>query len=570
MNIKPYNKKKNKQKIFIGLAWPYVNGDLHIGHLAGYLLPADFFARFNRLIGNDVLMVSGADCHGTPVSLEADKFQISPQEIVAKYYQEHLHLIQKADLSFDIYTKTTTDNHKHIVQDVFLKLLKDGYIIRKTSKQFYSIKENKFLPDRYVEGVCPFCGNIDTRSDQCDACGKLICPDELIQPHSKLTQSPVILKETEHYFMDWTKLTPFLQKYFATHKHNWRPWIQKETDQWLFKGLQPTAITRDLDWGVELPIDQIPKNMLIDNIETKRIYVWFEAVIGYLSASIEWDINKYKDFWYNTKSKHYYFMGKDNLVFHTLFWPGQLWAYNKKLHLPDVCAINQFLTLEGQKFSKSQGIIIDAQYILDKYGSDQVRFYFTAIMPEENDASFSWTDFQAHINDVLIGNFANFVNRVLTLSKNISINKNIQIDKNILHQSSKSYLNIIQSLDSLHFKDYYTEFINFSSFANKYISEAQPWKLKDVDPLKFYQIMVNCLYCVLCLDLFAKPILTKGSKTLDNMLGITIDVWPNANDLSPYLISLLSKITIQNVAPLYQKIDNDIIVQEQNKLLKTK
>jgi len=557
-----------KQNILVALAWPYVNGDIHIGHLAGYLLPGDFFARFHRLIGNNVLMVSGADSHGTPVTIEADNLKMHPKDVVEKYYQEHLKLIQKGDLSFDIYTKTTTENHKKIVQDLFLKLLLQGYIIRKTTKQFYSKEDNKFLPDRYVKGNCPFCGAQKINSDQCDICGKIIDPEELIKPVSKLTGNPVTLKETEHYFIDWYKLTPFLKKYFSSHKKNWRQWIQAETGQWLERGLKPTAITRDLEWGIELPIDRIPKDLLIDNIESKKIYVWFEAVIGYLSASVEWNNKKYRDFWYNSKSKHYYFMGKDNLVFHTIFWPGELYAYDKKIHLPDVCAINQFLNLEGQKFSKSKGITVDAQYILDTYGSDQVRFYFTSIMPEESDANFSWTDFQSRINDVLISNFGNFINRSLTLAKDISIDKKINLDKKIISQSTKSYKKIIKSLSGVHFKDYYNEFINFSGFANKYISLQKPWSLKESDPKKFKEIMINCLYLVLCLDLFSKPILTKGSVKIENMLGIKIDSWPKDKDLEKYLKKLLIQIKINNVAPLYQRIETSQIQTEQDKLPK--
>lgn len=561
-----FNSKK--QNIFIGLAWPYVNGDMHIGHLAGYLLPGDFFARFHRLLGNKVLMVSGADSHGTPITIEAEKLKLRPKEIVEKYYQEHLKLIQKGDLSFDIYTKTTTENHKHIVQDLFLKLLLNGYIIRKTTRQFYSTQENKFLPDRYVKGNCPFCGEVGVNSDQCDACSKVIDPEELINPISKLTDSAVILKDTEHYFMDWNKLTPFLKKYFYTHKKNWRKWIQSETNQWLERGLKPTAITRDLEWGIEIPADHIPKDLLIDNVESKKIYVWFEAVIGYLSASIEWNDKKYKDFWYNSKSKHYYFMGKDNLVFHTIFWPGELYAFDQKIHLPDVCAINQFLNLEGQKFSKSKGITVDAQYILDTYGSDQVRFYFTSIMPEESDANFSWTDFQSRINDVLISNFGNFINRSLTLAKDISIGKKINLDKKIISQSNKSYKKIIKSLSEVHFKDYYNEFVNFSGFANRYISLQKPWSLKETDPKKFQEIMLNCLYLVLCLDLFSKPVLTKGSIKIENMLGITIDSWPKENNLEQFLKKTLIQVKINNIFPLYQKIEKEQIQAEQDKLPK--
>jgi methionyl-tRNA synthetase len=343
------------KKIFIGAAWPYVNGDLHIGHLAGYLLPADIFSRFCRLCGYETLMVSGTDCHGTPITVEADKRGVKPEDIVSEYTPKIHYLLKLYDLTFDIFTSTTTENHKKITQEFFLRLLKNGYIFKAKQLQYFSPEEKRFLPDRYVEGKCSFCGAEEQRGDQCEKCGRVLNPGELINPVSKLTKKPVTLKETEHYFLDYSKLQPLIESYVKESKH-WRKWVYEESLAWLKEGLKPRAITRDLDWGIEIPEKEIPDEMKLESFEHKRFYVWFEAVIGYFSASVEWankNSRDFREFWQNEDCLHYYFMGKDNLSFHTLFWPGQLLGQHMNLNLPYFPWVNNFLFLEGQKFSKS-------------------------------------------------------------------------------------------------------------------------------------------------------------------------------------------------------------------------
>ena len=336
--------------------------------------------------------------------------------------------MKELGISFDLYTKTDNPNHKKIVQDFFVKLLERGLIFKKETEQYYSPEEKRFLPDRYVEGKCPHCGFAEARSDQCENCGRVLSPGELQNPKNRTSGKPAALKPTEHYFFDWPKLQPFLEKYVAG-REGWRNWVLKETEGWLKTGLKPRAITRDLDWGVEIPIERIPKELRIDNYEHKRIYVWFEAVIGYFSASLEWaelQGKQWEDWWYDKDAIHAYFMGKDNLVFHTLFWPGQLHACDEKLHLPDLPVINQFLNLEGRKFSKSRGIIIDSKYFVETYGLDALRFYLTLIAPESADTDFTWADFVGKNNEILIGNLGNFVNRTLTLAQALEFDgKNI-------------------------------------------------------------------------------------------------------------------------------------------------
>lgn len=550
-----------KKKIFIGVAWPYVNGDIHIGHLAGYLLPADIFARFHRFLGNDVLMVSGSDCFGTPITIEADKKQVRPQDIVSEYHSKNVQLFEKLRLSFDKYTKTDTKNHRKITQDFFIKLLEKELIFKNKTEQYFSPSENRFLPDRYVEGECSNCGYKESRSDQCDGCGKVLKPGELKNPKSKLTRQSVELKLTEHYFLNWPKLQSFLASY-VKNNHGWRKWVLDETKGWLKKGLEPRAITRDLDWGVEIPIDRIPKNLQIDNCGNKRIYVWFDAVIGYFSASLEWNKNNWKNWWQNKSAEHYYFMGKDNLVFHTLFWPGQLHGYDEKLHLPDKPVINQFLNLDGQKFSKSRGVTISSDYMADVYGVDVLRFYLCLIMPENADANFTWPDFVAKNNNILIGNFGNFVNRALTLGKSLDFN-GVKIGKEIEKITIQKISEAKSALLDCEFKKYLAIVLSLSDYGNKYIAKKEPWAIKN-NPKKFKEIIGNSAYIVLALQMLIKPLMPETTEKLSNQLSIKIASWPE--NVGKFLEKNLAKIKIKNIQPLFKKLDEKIIEQENVKI----
>jgi len=554
------------KKVFIGVAWPYLNGDIHIGHLAGYLLPADVFARFNRFLGNETLMVSGSDCFGTPVMIEAESRDLEPREIVEEYHKKNVELFKFLGISFDIYTKTDTKNHKETAQKLFLSFIQNGFIFKNKTNQYYSETEKRFLPDRLVEGECPKCGYAAARGDQCDNCGAVFGEGELLNPKSRVSGGGIRLKETEHYFFDWPKLQPFLEKYVESHS-SWRRWVFSETEGWLKKGLKPRAITRDLEWGIEIPIDRIPENLRIEGAEKKRIYVWFEAVIGYLSASIEWaekNGKKWEDFWYDSESCHAYFMGKDNLIFHTLFWPGQLHTYDEKLHLPDFPAVNQFLNLEGQKFSKSRGITIDSKYIVEKYGLDAVRFYLCLIMPENADANFSWTDFASKTNDILIANFGNFVNRTLTLAKGIDFDLGFEINSDL----ENSVLNFIKearsALENFEFKKYAETIIRLSDLGNKYLSKKEPWLIKNREEKDFKETIYNSLFIVLALYLISKPLLINSVKEISKFLQIEIKEWPR--DELNELKELVKKIKIKNPKPLFKKIEKETIQKEQAKL----
>lgn len=570
-----------KKNIYIGVAWPYVNGDLHVGHLAGYLLPADIFARFQRLIGNNVLMTSGSDCYGTPITVEADKRAVTPQQVVEEYHPKHKELFKLygffQDEKTELFTKTTTENHKEVVQDMFVRMAKNGYLLKDSTEQYYSPTEQKFLPDRYVEGECPHCGYKDARGDQCDNCTRVLEAGQLKNPRTKFGKKSVELKKTEHYFIDWPKLQKnFLEKYVEKKSGKWRPWVAAETNGWLKKGLEKRAITRDLSWGVEIPTEALKKEVgqefMIDSFENKRIYVWFEAVIGYLSASQEWaqtygNPDKWKDWWHNQESEHYYFMGKDNLIFHTLFWPGQLWgAYGDTVHTPDNLPINHYLNLEGHKFSKSRGIIIDSKYIAETYGVDPVRFYLTWIMPENSDANFSWEHFVKTTNDILIGNIGNFINRTLVLIEKFGFNNTPVVDEVLIKSTiTQNILDSYENLSRCEFKIYSYMLQEIATAGNRYLAQEEPWAKSKTDEEQ-KNILGNAMLVVLALQLVIQPLMPQTSKKIAEMIGLVITTWPK-DGLMPFFISLLGNIQkIQNVQPLFIKIDPEIIEKEKAKL----
>lgn len=550
---------------FIGVAWPYVNGELHIGHLAGYLLPADICARFHRYIGEDVLMVSGSDCHGTPITVEADRKGTTPQEIADFYHEIDVHLLKNVlGLSYDIYTRTDTEHHKKIVQDFFMALLEKGYLFAGSQEQYYSPEENRFLPDRYVEGTCKHCGFVEARGDQCDNCGQLLDKGMLDNPRGKLSGKPVIFKETQHYFVDWPKLQPEIEKYVEEGGPRWKKWVFRETNGWLKRGLQPRAITRDLDWGVPLPIDRIPENMRIRDIEQKRIYVWFDAVIGYFSASLLWSKESggdWKSFWYNPDAKHYYFMGKDNLVFHTIFWPGQLMVYDSKLHLPDFPSINMFLDLAGQKFSKSRGVSIEINEMINKFGNDRVRFYLTYIMPEITDSSFRWEDFQDIVNGVLIGNLGNYIHRILSIGRNVDMKlvSEQEVSALVFEKIKNAFKKSRSCLENCEFRNYLDNILDLSGFGNKYFDRNNVWKLKRDDDPRYHRSLKNLYYIIISLGHLMYPLLPDASDRLFDMIKVKrLSRWPKTESEFKKLEALVRDIDPSiKPRPLFKKIEKN-------------
>ena len=415
------------QKILVCVAWPYANGYQHLGHLAGAYLPPDIFARYHRLLGNDVLKVSGSDAHGTPITVRADEEGVPPREIFERYHKNFLETYQQIGLTFDLFTHTDTENHHRVSQDIFLNILENGYLYNEVQHQLYSPQEGRFLPDRYVEGECPHCGSPDARGDQCDNCGKLLEPTELINPRSKASgDTDLEVRETEHYFLDLPKLSAELDAYLGKDKEHWRSSVLNFARNYV-RDLKGRPITRDIDWGVPLPLP---------GYEGKCLYVWFEAVIGYFSASVEWAANQgtpdaWQPWWYDPNARTYYFIGKDNIPFHSVIWPAELialgqlycgdcerWAPGKeaRLNLPYDVPANEYLNFRGGKFSKSRGAAVDVPYFLSKYDADALRFYLTAVAPETRDTEFAWEDFLERNNNELVATWGNLANRMLSFS----------------------------------------------------------------------------------------------------------------------------------------------------------
>lgn len=578
--------QSNKKNIFVAAAWPYVNGEIHIGHLVGYMLPSDIFARFSRLSGHETILVSGTDCHGTPITLEADKQQKTPREIVEIYDPKFRELIKTYKISYDNFTTTTTENHKEVTQQMFLQLLENGYIFKKTTKQYFSLADNKFLPDRYVEGECPYCHAQNQRADQCENCGRSLGMGELINPYSKLTKNPVTQKDTEHYFLDFPKLQFEIEKSIDNQKGT-RDWVLKEARGWIKEGLEPRAITRDIDWGVEIPVDKIKPEMLLDNHSSKRFYVWFEAVIGYLSASIEWSnigsqleaSGDYKekiriidndsknfsrlswlDFWKNENTDHYYFMGQDNLAFHMIFWPGQLIGSKSGYNLPTNVSIVKFLNLEGKKFSKSRGVIITAKEAAEKWGADNVRFYLSLILPENKETNWIYTDFVNRVNGELSGNIGNFIHRTLVFYKN-KLSENISPEnrvlfREVLKESENIFKNVSFDLTNTSFVSALNRILKYSSFGNRLFDHKKPWEVLKHDQNEAEKIIYNCIQIVINLRKLLYPFIPDSMDRLSINLGIS--------KFSPFEVSDVFKFEEVNIEdinltgdlkPLFTKIE---------------
>ena len=407
-------------RIHVSVAWPYANGDLHVGHLAGAYLPADIFARYHRLKGNRVLMVSGSDSHGTPITVEADKRGQPPRALFEHYHHRFLEAQRAIGISYDLFTHTDTENHHRVAQDIFLRLHERKYLYRATQRQLYSASEGRFLPDRYVEGTCPICGFPDARGDQCDHCGNLLDALDLVNPRSKIDGTTPVVRETEHFFFDLAPFTERLLAYLEEHSHHWRPNVINFARNYAQSGLKGRPVTRDIVWGVPVPLP---------GWEDKRLYVWFEAVMGYLTASIEWASNTgqpeaWKDWWYDPSAQIYNFIGKDNIPFHTVIWQAELLGVErlydddpaKHFNLPYDVPANEFMNIEGAQFSKSRNWAVWLPDILERFDPDAIRYYVAAVMPEARDTDFSWSEFVRRNNDELVATWGNLVHRVLSFA----------------------------------------------------------------------------------------------------------------------------------------------------------
>ncbi len=519
------------ERILVAVAWPYASGPRHLGHVAGFGVPSDIFARYQRLKGNAVLMVSGTDEHGTPITLAADREGVTPRELANRYNRIIGDDLYNLGLSYDTFTRTTTQNHYRVTQDLFKTLYEKGYVVPKTTMGAFSATTGRTLPDRYIEGTCPICGYSDARGDQCDNCGNQLDPIDLLNPRSKVDGTPPVFQETEHFFLDLPAFAEELGTWIQQQEH-WRTNVRTFSFN-LLDDLKPRAITRDLDWGVPIPLPAY------ENRDDKRIYVWFDAVIGYLSASIEWAHNRgtpeaWREWWQNPDARHYYFMGKDNIVFHTIIWPGMLIGYGnggemgggsgEPLQRPYNVVSSEFLTMEGQKFSSSRGVVIYVNDFLSRYDPDPLRYFLTIAGPESQDTDFTWAEFIRRNNEELIATWGNLVNRTLT---NVYRNFGAVPEPAALNESDTALIQTVEAgfaavgelLDHARFKQALTETMRLASLVNQYLSEHEPWKVIKSDRDRAATILYVALQCVNNLKMMMTPFLPFTSQRLHEMLG---------------------------------------------------
>jgi methionyl-tRNA synthetase len=514
-------------------AWPYANGPRHIGHVSGFGLPCDMFARYQRMSGSRVLMVSGTDEHGTPIQVQADAEGVSARELADRYNRVIAEDLAGLDMSYDLFTRTTTHNHYAVVQEMFRGLYDNGYIFPRKSLGAVSPSTGRTLPDRYIEGTCPICGYEHARGDQCDNCGNQLDPVDLINPRSKINGETPIFVETEQFFLDLPAFAEVLGTWLQSKSGQWRPNVLKFALN-LLGDLQPRAITRDLDWGVPIPLDGWRDK------PDKRIYVWFDAVIGYLSASIEWarrsgDPDAWRAWWQTPDAEAYYFMGKDNIVFHAEIWPAMLLGYDGRgardgkpgqlgeLNLPSEVVSSEFLTMEGRKFSSSRSVVIYVRDFLARYDVDALRYYVAIAGPENQDTDFTWNEFVRRNNDELVANWGNLVNRSISFAaRNVgeipAAGELTDADHVVLDRSRAAFETVGESLGRCRFKAAITETMRTLAEANKYLSDQAPWKLRDADPDRMRTICHVALQLVDDGKTLLTPFLPRSSQKVHEML----------------------------------------------------
>jgi len=504
--------------ILVCVAWPYANAALHLGHLAGCYLPADIFARFQRLRGQQVLMVSGSDEHGTPITVSAEKEGVTPAEVAERYHRINTQALRDFDIQFDLFTRTTTDNHREVVQDMFRRLQAGGYIVPRTMQVLYCPTCQRFLPDRFVEGTCPHCGYTKARGDQCENCGRTLDPQDLIDPRCKISGDTPIARESEHQFFRLSAFEQPLSDWLAD-KDYWRPTVLAFTKSWIQGGLQDRAITRDLTWGVPVPVP---------GYEDKRIYVWFDAVIGYLSASVEWAAQRgepqaWERWWKNPEARHYYFLGKDNVPFHTIIWPSMLLGVGGLNLAYDVPA-NEFLQLDGAKFSKSAGLGVWVQDVAGRFEVDAIRYYLSVNMPETKDSAWSWEELVQRVNDELVGTFGNFCHRTLTFTRKHfaaipELGELGPADRVALERITEAGNEVAAALDACEFRRGLRAFMSLAQSGNQYFDARAPWSLIKTDRAACGTVLHVCLKMIAALAVYSSPFVPRSASRLWSYLG---------------------------------------------------
>jgi methionyl-tRNA synthetase len=593
------------RNILAAVAWPYANGPRHIGHVAGFGVPSDVFSRYHRLAGNNVLMVSGTDEHGTPILVQADQEGVSARELADRYNRVIAEDLQRLGLSYDLFTRTTTPNHYAVVQEMFRTVHRNGYMVERTTRGAVSPSTGRTLPDRYIEGICPICSYPHARGDQCDNCGNQLDPEQLGEPKSRINGETPIFVETQHFFLDLPALADALGSWLAT-RTDWRPNVLKFSMN-LLDDLKPRAMTRDIDWGIPIPLPGWEEN------PNKRLYVWFDAVIGYLSASIEWarrsgDPDAWRAWWNDPAAESYYFMGKDNVTFHSQIWPAELLAYDGKgayggepgpfgeLQLPSEVVSSEFLTMEGRKFSSSRNVVLYVRDFLARYSPDSLRYYLTAAGPESNDSDFTWSEFLRRNNDELVAAWGNLVNRSLSFTaKNLGAipeaGEPTDADRALLATTQRAFATVGADLERSRMRSALAESMRTVAEANKYLSDQAPWKLRESDPARMGTIMHTALQAISDCTTLLSPFLPHSSQQVHELLGRDgvlaaqpevrevedLDGGPSypvitgdyASDVRWESTPLRAGTPVEPPTPLFTKLDDSIVEEELARMAET-
>lgn len=561
------------KRILITAALPYANGKIHLGHLAGAYLPADIYARYQRSMKRDVIFICGSDEHGVPITITAEQEKTSPQAVVDRYHNLNKAAFERFGMSFDNYSRTSLPLHHDTAREFFMKFYRSGVLKEKKEQQLYDEKAGMFLPDRYVEGTCPVCHSAEARGDQCEKCGTFLNPTELIEPRSKITGERPSVRETSHLYFPLGDFQKRLEQYIreADRRDGWKENVLRYCQSWFTEGLKDRAVTRDLEWGVKIPLA---------GFEHKVLYVWFDAVLGYISSTKEWALGtgnpeRWKDYWCSPSTKYVAFIGKDNVVFHCIVFPSMLMAWNEgspePLILPENVPANEFLNFEGQKFSKSRGWGIDVEEFLAEFPADTLRYTLTMNLPENRDSDFSWKDFAARTNNELADILGNFVNRTLTF-----VHRNYgglvpargdtnRLDQELLKLLADTPAKAGGCFERYRFRDGTLEVMNLARFANKYFNDSGPWKLVRTDPVRSATTLSLCLEALRSLAILSEPVIPEGAAKMWHMLGLEgvpgTSGWQSAGECS-----LAAGQKLGHPEILFAKIEENVIQQHIAKL----
>ncbi len=526
------------ETILVAVAWPYANAEIHVGNITGSHLPGDIFARYNRLKGNKVLMITGTDSHGTPVTMSADKLGKPVEEVYKSFHEGFIELFQQLGITYDLYTTTHSNNHFKVSQAMFLALEKNGFLYREFSKQWYSPSAGKFLPDRYVEGTCYICGFENARSDQCDKCGNVLEPEKLINPRATTGDGALELRDTEHFYLDLSKLEPKVKEFLQSRSEHMRDTVLGESLRKIeSEGLKARSITRDLDWGIPVPVDE-------PQWKTKVLYVWFEAVIGYLSAPIEWaqlsgNKEAWREWWINPAAKQFHFIGKDNIFFHTSQWPAELMGagsafmevfageQNAPLILPFDVPANQFMNLESQKISGSRNWAVWGRDALTRYDPDAIRYYLAANMPESKDSDWDWAEFVARNNNELVATWGNLANRVLSFCykhwegvvPNVDVTTLRPADLELLATIEAGFTSVGAELDAVRLRSALGETMKLATAVNQYLDVNAPWSAVKTDKDGAAKTIYTALKAIDSLKVMFAPFIPFTSERLHGFFG---------------------------------------------------